>query len=104
MAPSLPALPAPRGQAGRLASVLAHLRDQLRRRAEAVRDALIGSMTSRDPILEFMALPGGGFQMAMQSQQDSLRRIFLHGSRFAAIIPGDSAAELVIANGLTNFL
>lgn len=32
-----------------------------------------------------------------------IQRIFTQG-RFAAIIPGNSAAEIVITNGLNNFL
>ncbi|GMH38555.1 hypothetical protein BSKO_06439 [Bryopsis sp. KO-2023] len=66
--------------------------DEFKRGLGELRTWVVDFLKQRDPVLEVVALPGG------------FRRAFASTSRFAAVIPGDSAAELVITNSLNNFL
>ncbi|KAG0631357.1 hypothetical protein M758_1G247000 [Ceratodon purpureus] len=74
------------------------------RQAEAWMQQVGGGIVSRNPALGEFLQQVEGFKVGVRGNRASERLVLTRGRDFAAIIPGDSVAEMVISSSVFNFL
>jgi YggT family protein len=74
-------------------------------RAEAWLKQVSDSIVARNPALQQAVLRLGDYRAGVQmNRAPSTKQVVLRSCNFAAIIPGDSVAEMVISSSVYNFL